>query len=88
MHRDGRNPEEMRVALKALGVKRHRLLHLGWGSRNRRALVDHLGFKPREWDAFAIDSLPPESLLEGVPIALEEEAPLVEMLGPRLRLLA
>ena len=88
LHRDGRDPKQVMNSLRSLGVKRHRILHLGWGARNRRALIDHLGFRPREWDAFAIDSLPPESLLEGVPIALEEELALVEVLGPRLRLLA
>ncbi len=87
LHRDGMEPKEILKILRTLGVKRHRLLHLGWGSRSRGVLIDHLGFKPREWNAFAIDSLPPESLLEGLPIALAEEISLVEVLGPRLRIL-
>ena len=70
-----------------MGIKKHRILHLGWGVKSRKFLIDHLGFTPKEWDAFAIDSLPPESLLEGLPVALEEEIPLVEILGSRLRLL-
>jgi hypothetical protein len=88
LHRDGREVKETMTNLRALGVRKHRILHLGWGSRNRNSLVDHLGFKPRDWDAFAIDSIPPESLLEGLPVALEDEIPLVDVLGPRLRLLA
>ena len=88
LHRDGREVKKMMNKLRELGVKKHRLLHLGWGAKHRSTLIEHLGFKPREWDAFAIDSLPPESLLEGLPIALEEEISLVSVLGPRLRLLA
>ncbi len=87
LHRDGRDFKETTRQLRDLGIKKHRLLHLGWGGKSRRQLIDHLGFTPKEWDAFAIDSLPPESLLEGLPVALEEEIPLVEILGPRLRLL-
>ena len=87
LHRDGRDYKETTRQLRDLGIKKHRILHLGWGVKNRKLLIDHLGFTPKEWDAFAIDSLPPESLLEGLPVALEEEIPLVEILGPRLRLL-
>lgn len=87
LHRDGRDYKETTRQLRDLGIKKHRILHLGWGVKSRKLLIDHLGFTPKEWDAFAIDSLPPESLLEGLPVALEEEVPLVEILGPRLRLL-
>ena len=86
LHRDGRDVGKVLKSLRSLGVKRHRIIHLGWGKRSRAQLIDHLGFRPREWDAFAVDSLPPESLSEGLPIAIEEELPLVEVLGPRLRL--
>ena len=79
--------QEMMNKLRNIGVKKHRIIHLGWGGKNRQTLVDHLGFKPREWDAFAIDSLPPESLLEGLPIALDDETSLIDVLGSRLRLL-
>ena len=87
LHRDGRDYKETTKQLRDLGIKKHRILHLGWGVKSRKFLIDHLGFTPKEWDAFAIDSLPPESLLEGLPVALEEEIPLVEILGSRLRLL-
>lgn len=85
LHRDGHEVQEVLHKIRALGFRRHRLVHLGWGARSRSHLIEHLGFTPREWDAFAVDSLPPESLLEGLPIAIEEETPLVNVLGPRLR---
>ena len=88
LHRDGREARDVLHKVRALGFKGHRLVHLGWGARSRPQLVDHLGFTPREWDAFAVDSLPPESLVEGLPIAIEDEVPLVSVLGPRLRVIS
>lgn len=88
MHRDGHNIQEIRQKLRGLGVRGHRVVYLGWGSRAHRTLTEHLGFVPREWDAFAVDSLPPESLLEGLPIAIEDEISLADTLGPRLRIIS
>lgn len=88
LHRDGHDAKEILKQLRSVGCKRHRLVHLGWGGRSRPQLIKHLGFRPYEWDAFAIDSLPPESLSEGIPIAMDEEIPLVDLLGPRLRMLS
>ena len=87
LHRDGREARDVLQKIRALGFKSHRMVHLGWGPKSRPQLIDHLGFIPREWDAFAVDSLPPESLVEGLPIAIEEEVALVSVLGPRLRII-
>ena len=82
LHRDGRSLNEVTQNLKKLGVRKHRIVHLGWRVRDRGKLVDHLGFTPLDWDFFAVDTLSPHSLFTGLQSALESTSTMISRLKP------
>lgn len=88
LHHEGRDPKRLAEQLKALGVtKRHKLRRVGWTQGDVALLEAHLGFTPLDWDTFAVDSVPPRSLVEGVASSIELGVGLIERLKPGLRAL-
>jgi hypothetical protein len=88
LHHEGRDPKRLAEQLKALGVtKRHKVRRVGWTQGDLALLEAHLGFSPLDWDTFAVDSVPPRSLLEGVVSSIELGVGLIERLAPGLRAL-
>ena len=77
LHSEQRAEEQLNQQLKALSVTaRHRVVKIGWRRADLRRLIAHLGFKPLDWSVFAVDTLSPKNLLEGVASALALGAPL------------
>jgi hypothetical protein len=82
LHHEARDQEAVQTQLKALGVTpKHRLVRVGWRRRDLGRLTAHLGFKPLDWEVFAVDTLSPRALLESVVASIALGVPLVERLA-------
>lgn len=88
LHHEGRDPQRLAEQLRAIGVtKRHKIRRIGWTQGDIALLEAHLGFSPLDWDTFAVDSVPPRSLVEGVASSIELKVGLIDRLAPGLRAL-
>jgi len=81
LHHERRSQALINEQLRAIGVTpRHRTLSIGWESADLPRVISHLGFKPFDWGVFAVDTLSPKSLLEGVASAIAVRLPLARRL--------
>ena len=80
--REGFDLDKTTKRLRQLGVKAHRIVHLGWNKKDRPQIYTHLGTPPLEWNPLLIDTISPHALFEGVCFSLKSEQPLTKHLKP------
>ena len=77
LHQEGLSATHVKQHLRQIGVKaQHRLIHLGFRRRDRSKISRHLGFYPRDWSSFSVDTLPPHALFEGLISSIKAESTL------------
>lgn len=81
LHNEQRTQTQVQQQLKAIGVTpKHRTLQIGWGVQDLRHVIAHLGFRPVDWEVFAIDTLSPKSLIDSVISAIAVRLPIAKRL--------